>query len=86
MKDMNWAMVMQSFLNREGKKFAREGWNGKGLFTQAQYPDENSKMTVPYMYISVPTGQTNVDGIIYTRSPWKASNTDEWASDWFEVV
>jgi len=32
---------------RDGKKVAREGWNGKGMWLELQRPDENSKMTPP---------------------------------------
>ena len=32
---------------KEGKKVARRGWNGKGIYIELQRPDENSKMTLP---------------------------------------
>lgn len=57
-------------------KVYREGWNGKGQFLQLQIPDENSKMTLPYIYI------TTVKGDLV---PWLASQTDILATDW-EVV
>lgn len=37
-------------------KITGAGWNGKGQFLEIQMPDENSKMTLPYIYI------TTVDG------------------------
>jgi hypothetical protein len=52
---------------------ARRGWNGKGQFIMLQVPDENSKMGLPYIYI------TTVEG---KRVPWLASQTDMLAEDW----
>lgn len=61
---------------KEGKKVARNGWNGAGQFLALQTPDENSKMRKPYIYISP------VDGELV---PWLASQTDMLAEDWVEV-
>lgn len=61
---------------RDGKKVAREGWNGKGQYLELQVPDEHSKMSLPYIYI------TTVDG---NRVPWIASQTDILAEDWKEI-
>jgi hypothetical protein len=41
-------------LLKQGKKVAREGWNGKGLWLELQKPDEYSKMTLPYVYLNYP--------------------------------
>jgi len=60
-------------LLREGKKITRRGWNGKGQYIALQEPNENSKMTLPYVYIST------VDGKLV---PWLASQTDILAEDW----
>ena len=55
---------------KEGKKVARAGWNGKGMF-----PDD----MVPYgAYIAMKTVQNNV-------VPWLASQTDILADDWSVV-
>lgn len=62
---------------QEQKKVAREGWNGKGQFVALQTPDEFSKMSLPYLYIST------VDG---KQVPWIASQTDLLANDWHEVA
>lgn len=56
-----------------GGAIQREGWNGKGLLVKAQFPDENSKMSLPYLYIEYPNGD---------RCPWLASQTDIMAEDW----
>ena len=68
---------------KEGKKVCRNGWNGKGMWLNLQVPDENSKMTLPYIYIEYP-----VDHIAYpkgSRVPWLASQTDLLAEDWMVV-
>jgi hypothetical protein len=65
---------------KQGKKVRREGWNGKGMWLQLQVPDENSKMTLPYIYIEYPFGHPAYpDG---SRVPWLASQTDMLSNDW----
>ena len=56
-----------------GYPIQRAGWNGKGLWVKIQRPDENSKMSLPYLYIEYPNGD---------RCPWLASQTDLLSSDW----
>jgi len=56
-----------------GSSVAREGWNGPGQFLTLQVPDDGSKMTLPYIYI------TTVQGDLV---PWLASQTDMLATDW----
>lgn len=67
---------------RCGHKVRRRGWNGKGIFIKLQVPDENSKMTSPYIYIDT-TGLRS-DNAEAPRScvPWLASQTDMLAEDW----
>ena len=60
-------------LVKEGMSIQRAGWNGKGLVVRAQYPDRDSKMTLPYLYIEYPDGK---------RCPWLASQTDIMSDDW----
>ena len=60
-----------------GLPIQRTGWNGKGLKVKAQFPDENSKMTFPYLYIEYPDGK---------RCPWLASQTDIMAEDWVVLI
>jgi len=56
-----------------GNKVTRDGWNGPGQYLELQVPDENSKMTLPYIYISTVQGDL---------VPWLASQTDMLATDW----
>ncbi len=62
---------------KEGATVTRKGWNGKGMWLEAQFPDEYSKMSLPYIYM-----KTATDDLI----PWLASHTDLFAEDWEEVV
>ena len=65
---------------KKGQAIQRSGWNGKGLRVKVQVPDENSKMTVPYLYIEYPPEGNPTKGV---RCPWLASQTDIMAEDWF---
>ena len=56
-----------------GNKVARAGWNGKGMWLALQVPDANSKMSLPYIYMSTVTQDL---------VPWLASQTDVLADDW----
>lgn len=58
---------------RDGKRVRRTGWNGKGMWLALQTPDANSKMSLPYVYMS--TAQGNL-------VPWLCSQTDLLATDW----
>lgn len=58
---------------KAGEKVSRAGWNGAGQFLELQVPDEHSKMTLPYIFITTVQGQ---------RVPWLASQTDMLAEDW----
>jgi hypothetical protein len=67
--DFGWALEWI----RAGGRAARQGWNGKGMWIELQEPDEHSKMTLPYIYMSTAQGDL---------VPWLASQTDLLASDW----
>lgn len=67
---------------KDGLKVARKGWNGKGLWLELQKPDEHSKMTLPYVYLNYPEGDTYHNGC---RVPWLPSQTDMLEEDWVVV-
>jgi hypothetical protein len=71
---MNFSEAIERM--RNGRSVTRSGWNGKGQFLTLQVPDKNSKMTLPYIYITTVQGD---------RVPWLASQTDILANDW-EVI
>lgn len=64
---------------KRGKAIQRQGWNGNGLKVKVQFPDEHSKMTLPYLYIEYPLDAKTTPG---ARCPWLASQTDIMAEDW----
>ncbi len=68
---------------KKGLQVSRTGWNGAGLWLQLQRPDEGSKMTLPYIYISYPADAKTSPG---AKCPWLASQTDLLAEDWELVV
>lgn len=61
---------------KKGLKVARSGWNGKDMRLELQVPDENSKMSLPYIYMFTVQGDL---------VPWLASQTDMLAEDWMIV-
>lgn len=61
------------FFLKQGKRVARHGWNGKGMWVELQRPTDTSKMTLPYIFM-----KTADDNLV----PWLASQTDILAEDW----
>jgi hypothetical protein len=72
----SFAQVIADFLSPFRHRWSRRGWNGPGQFVELQVPDEHSKMSLPYIYI------TTVQG---NRVPWLASQTDLLSQDWYIV-
>ena len=85
---MNFGHALDAL--KVGRKVARAGWNGKGMFLYyvpaASYPAQRNTLKtlagmfpddmVPYCaYIAMKTAQDNV-------VPWLASQTDMLAEDW----
>lgn len=70
---MNFSQAFKEAENGNG--IQREDWNGKGLIVRAQFPDENSKMGVPYLYI-------DAHALGGKNAPWVPSQTDMFAKDW----
>jgi hypothetical protein len=58
---------------QDGQRVQRSGWNGKGMWLELQIPDEHSKMTLPYVFMSTAQGDL---------VPWLCSQTDLLATDW----
>lgn len=71
---LNFGQALE--LLKSGQRVARQGWNGKGMWLALQRPDVNSKMSLPYIYMSTVTGDL---------VPWLASQTDVLAEDWISV-
>lgn len=77
---MNFGKALEAL--KEGKKVARKGWNGKGIYLKLQNPDEHSKMTLPYVYIVTTNLVTDNPDAPKGVVPWLASQTDMLAEDW----
>lgn len=77
---MNFGQAIEQL--KLGKRLAREGWNGKGIFIELQRPDENSKMTSPYIFIDTTGLQSNNSAAPRSLVPWQASQTDTLSEDW----
>lgn len=73
---MNFSEALE--LLKDGKILYRNGWNGFGLRVTAQFPDANSKMGSPYLYIDA----KSLGG---SKVPWQPSQTDLFAEDW-EII
>lgn len=78
---MNFGMALE--LLKTGHNVRRSGWNGKGMWLALQRPDENSKMTQPYIYIEYPHGHPAFPN--GSRTPWLASQNDMLSDDWEQV-
>lgn len=83
MDNMNFGEALEAL--KQGKKCARRGWNGKGIFIMLQVPDTHSKMTHPYIYIDTTGLQTTNPDAPKDCVPWLASQTDMLAEDWQTV-
>ena len=71
MKNLTFSKALKYL--KKGKMLQRENWNGKNMYIKVQFPDEYSKMTLPYIYM-----KTADDELV----PWLASQTDILAEDW----
>lgn len=66
---IGWAVEQLS----SGHRVTRRGWNGKDQYLALQVPDDQSAMTLPYVYIKTVQGDL---------VPWLCSQTDLLATDW----
>lgn len=72
---MDFGDVVRMLKAEPKRKFARRGWNGRGMYVSLQVPDEDSANTLPYIWMRTAQGD---------RVPWLASQTDMLAEDWYE--
>lgn len=83
--NVSFGRVLELMKSNPARKFARKGWNGKGIYIQLQVPDEHSKMTLPYIYIVTNSLITDNPDAPKGVVPWLASQTDMLAEDWMQV-
>ena len=82
---MDFGDVIRGMKEDPDKRFARKGWNGKGIYIKIQMPDEGSANTLPYLYIVTNELASDNPDAPRGRVPWLASQTDMLADDWMEV-
>lgn len=85
-KGLDFGDVVRAMKAHPEKRFARKGWNGRGIFIQLQVPDEWDRMTHPYIYIDTTGLQSDNPDARRNLVPWLASQTDMLAEDWEEVT
>lgn len=75
---MNFSQALE--LIKAGKWCNRSGWNNDGIWVALQVPDENSKMTMPYLYM-IKTHETE-NTKTTDRFPCDLSCESILAEDW----
>ena len=58
---------------KRGMKVTKQSWHKSVMYLELQVPDAHSKMTAPYIYITI-------DGTY--RIPWHPSQADALEEDW----
>ena len=92
---MNFSEAMEAL--KEGKKVARKGWNGKGMFIfltpESHVPYSKLKDHVQRHLITHPESRVKINAHIDMKAAddslvigWLASQTDMLAEDWEIVV
>ncbi len=70
---MNFGEALEEV--KKGKSMRLPFWSGEVLI-KAQYPDKNSKMTHPYLYVDSRFGKV----------PWKETVVELFSEDWEVVI
>lgn len=83
---MDFGDVLKWLRYNPEMKFARKGWNGKGIYISLQVPDSGSVNTLPYIYMVTDNLQSDNPDAVRGRVPWLASQTDMLADDWEHVI
>ena len=84
---MDFGDVIKEMKAHPEKKYARKGWNGKGIYIGLQNPDKHSANTLPYIYMVTDKLISDNPDAPRGRVPWLASQTDILTDDdWVEVA
>lgn len=75
MEITDFAWAMRKLL--AGKNLVRAGWNGNGMCVKVQHHTEDSKMTHPYLYMTIPECYEGTRLL-----PWQPAQVDLFANDW----
>ena len=82
-KNSEFSYSVALYLLKNGFKVSRKAWGQKGskIYIQIQFPDENSKMTLPYIYMVKRV--ISDDGSYITKYfPCPTSDESNFANDW----
>lgn len=71
---LDFGLAVEALKQRQ--RVAKQSWNKSGMYLELQEPDQYSKMTAPYIYITI-------DGDY--RIPWHPSQADILEDDWMIV-
>lgn len=74
---VSFSRVLEVLKTNPNRRFARDGWNGKGQCISLCIPVPSERVTVPYICIRTNYGAT---------VPWTPSQTDMLADDWMDVT
>ncbi len=74
---LNFGQALEAL--QQGQRVRNIGWNHDNSYLELQTPDDNSKMTQPYIYFNKPCGDAP-DGTL--RVPWVASQFDLLRGQW----
>ena len=88
---MNFGDALQEL--KLGKKVARSGWNGKGMWVTLNNDRVEGDTTLPFLVLNYPGGnvRSETPGCAVTAAspypegaqvPWAPSQTDVLAEDW----
>ena len=72
---LNFGLAVEGL--KKGYRLQRKGWNGKGMWLEAQFPDACSKMTHPYLFMNIPECEEGI-----RRLPWQPAQVDIFSEDW----
>lgn len=70
----------------DGEKVTRKGWNNPNIWLEIQTPDENSKMTEPYIYMCKTTREPYQTETTTKRFPSTLSCESLLADDWMTLA
>ncbi|CEK34288.1 Protein of unknown function (DUF2829) [[Clostridium] sordellii] len=68
---LNFGLALEEL--KKGNKVTKKSWHKEGMYLELQNPTDLSKMTAPYVYITIDNDY---------RIPWHPSQADMLEEDW----
>lgn len=85
----NFEATLRELKREANMKAYRTNWNGKGMYIEAQFQTDKSKMTSPYLVLVIsnkPRSEQFNEKDVIKRIPWTPSQTDIFAKDWIFYI